>query len=316
MENALFVTRRVAYLVLTLLAVSAMIFTITQLLPGDVATMILGMSATPEDLVTLRRKLGLDRPVLMQYFLWLGNFLRGDLGVSNRFGLPVADLLADRLRNSAILGGIGLLIAVPAGLVLGVFAGLRPGRPLDVAASSATLFAIAMPEFVTSAVLIIVFSTWLGWFPPFSSIEPGMGLIRTVQALLLPAVALSFGILAYILRMVRIGTIEVMDSPFVRTAILKGMPRRTVVIRHALPTALGPAITVVALCLGWVAGGLVIVESMFGFPGLGRLLLFAIQSRDVPLIQPISLIIAGIYAIGNMLADIAQRVLDPRTRHG
>jgi peptide/nickel transport system permease protein len=309
-----FVLRRLAMLVATLFAVSVLIFTLTQVLPGDVATMILGMSATPEDLATLRRQMGLNRPAVIQYADWLAAVLGGDLGVSTRFKQPVTALLGDRLVHSAKLAGVGLLIAIPGGVLLGVVAGLRHGRITDHVLSAVTLFGAAMPEFVTGAVMILLFSTWLGWFPPFSAIEAGMGVWQQVHRLVLPAIALNLVILAYVLRMMRASMIQVMASPYVLAAVLKGLPRRTVIVRHALPTALGPTITVMALSIGWMFGGLVIVESMFGYPGLGRLLVFAMQNRDVPLIQAICLVVAAIFALANLLADVLHRVLDPRTR--
>jgi peptide/nickel transport system permease protein len=309
-----FVLRRLVMLVATLFAVSVLIFTLTQVLPGDVATMILGMSATPEDLATLRRQMGLNRPAVIQYADWLGAVLGGDLGVSTRFKQPVTALLGDRLMHSAKLAGVGLLIAIPGGVLLGVVAGLRHGRTTDHVLSAVTLFGAAMPEFVTGAVMILLFSTALGWFPPFSAIEAGMGVWQQIHRLVLPAIALNLVILAYVLRMMRASMIQVMASPYVLAAVLKGLPRRTVILRHALPTALGPTITVMALSVGWMFGGLVIVESMFGYPGLGRLLVFAMQNRDVPLIQAICLVVAAIFALANLLADVLHRVLDPRTR--
>jgi peptide/nickel transport system permease protein len=316
MDTAIFVVRRLLLLLFTLLAVSLLIFTLTQVLPGDVATMILGMSATPDDLATLRERLGLNEPFWDQYALWLGKALHGDLGISTRFDRPVTELIGDRLANSAILGGFGLAIAVPIGIGCGILAALKPQSSFDQTASSITIFAIALPEFVTGALLIMIFSSWLGWFEPFSTLDSTVTGWARVSRFVLPALALSFVVLGYILRMVRAEMIKTLRSPFVRTAELKGLKRRTIVLRHALPLAMGPAVTVIALCLGWIAGGLVVVESMFGFPGLGRLLVFAIQNRDVPLIQAISLIVAALYAGGNLLADLAQRWLDPRTREG
>ena len=308
-----FVLRRLAFLVATLFAVSVLIFALTQVLPGDVATMILGMSATPEDLATLRRQMGLERPAVIQYLDWLASVLKGDLGVSTRFKQPVTALLGERLMNSAKLAGVGLVFAIPGGILLGILAGLMHGRLADHVLSAVTLFGAAMPEFVTGALMIVVFSTWLGLFPPFSDIDAEMGLLQQTHRLVLPAIALNLVILAYLLRMTRASMIEVMASPYVLAAVLRGLPQRVVVLRHALPTALGPTLTVMALSVGWMAGGLVIVESMFGYPGLGRLLVFAIQNRDVPLVQAISIVVATIYALANLLADVLQRLLDPRT---
>ncbi|MEO8302906.1 MAG: ABC transporter permease [Betaproteobacteria bacterium] len=310
---ARFVVRRLALLVLTLFAVSVLIFSITQLLPGDVATMILGMQATPQDLATLRAQLGLDQPAIVQFGRWLAGILQGDLGTSTRFQRPVIDIIGPPLRNSLVLGAAGILFAVPLGLALGLFCALRRNSAADYAISSITIFAAAMPEFVTGGLMIIVFSTWLGWLPPFA----GAGgttrtLVQSASELIMPVASLSLVILAYILRMMRASTVEVLDSAFVKAALLKGLDRRRVILFHVLPVALGPTLSVIALSIGWMAGGLVIVESLFGYPGIGRMLVFVIRNRDVPLLQAITLIIAAVYAIANLAADIGQRLLDPR----
>ena len=309
---ARFVVQRLALLLLTLFAVSVLIFSITQLLPGDVATMILGMSATPQDLATIRAQLGLDQPAIMQFGRWLGGVLQGDLGVSTRFQRPVVEILGPPLMNSLVLASAGILFAVPLGLALGLVCALRRNSPLDHAISSASIFAAAMPEFVTGGLMIIVFSTWLGWLPPFAGAGSARTLVQTVTELIMPVLALSFVILAYILRMMRASVTEVLDSPFVKAALLKGLDRRRVILFHVLPVALGPTLSVIALSIGWMAGGLVIVESLFGYPGIGRLLVFVIRNRDIPLLQAISLIVAAVYAFANLAADLGQRMLDPR----
>ena len=309
---ARFVLRRLALLVLTLVAVSILIFSVTQLLPGDVATMILGMQATPQDLATLRSQLGLDQPALVQFGRWLAGILQGDLGVSTRFGRPVAEVIGPPLKNSAILAAAGIIVAVPVGLGLGLLCALRRNSALDHAISSISIFAAAMPEFVTGGLLIIVFSTWLGWLPPFAGSGSARTLGQAISELVLPVVSLSLVILAYILRMMRASAAEVLDSAFVKAALLKGLDRRRVIVFHVLPSALGPTLSVIALSIGWMAGGLVIVESLFGYPGIGRMLVFAIRNRDVPLLQIITLTIATVYAIANLAADVGQRVLDPR----
>lgn len=307
-----FVLRRLALLLLTLFAVSVLIFSITQLLPGDVATMILGMQATPQDLATIRAQLGLDQPSIVQFGRWLGGVLQGDLGVSTRFQRPVVEILGPPLKNSLVLATAGILFAVPLGLALGLICALRRNSHLDYAISSISIFAAAMPEFVTGGLMIIVFSTWLGWLPPFAGSGSARTLIQSVSELILPILSLSFVILAYILRMMRASVTEVLDSPFVKAALLKGLDRRRVIVFHVLPVALGPTLSVIALSIGWMAGGLVIVESLFGYPGIGRLLVFVISNRDIPLLQAISLIVAAVYAFANLAADLGQRLLDPR----
>lgn len=307
-----FVLRRLALLVVTLLAVSVLIFTITQLLPGDVATMILGMQATPQDLATLRRQLGLDQPAPVQFFRWLAGVVQGDFGMSTRFQRPVLEVLWPAIEKSAVLAAAGIAFAVPVGLALGLICALRRDSLVDRSISSASVFAAAMPEFVTGGLLVIVFSTWLGWLPPFAGAGKARTLAQALSELILPVLSLSLVILAYILRMMRASVVEVLDSPFVKAAILKGLSRPRVLFFHLLPVALGPTLSVIALSIGWMAGGLVIVESLFGYPGLGRLLVFGISNRDVPLLQAISLIIATVYALANLAADVGQRMLDPR----
>lgn len=309
---ARFILRRLALFVVTLFAVSILIFSITQLLPGDVATMILGMQATTQDLATLRRQLGLDQPAVLQYAKWLGGVLHGDLGISTRFQRPATEILAPALRNSAVLAGAGVLFAAPLGLVLGLICALRRNSPFDYAISSVAIFAAAMPEFVTGGLMIIIFSTWLGWVPPFAGTGSARTVVQSISELILPVLTLSLVVLAYILRMMRASAAEVLDSPFVKAALLKGLDRRRVITHHVMPVALGPTLSVIALSIGWMAGGLVIVESLFGYPGLGRLLVFVIRNRDIPLLQSIALIIAAVYALANLCADIGQRMLDPR----
>jgi peptide/nickel transport system permease protein len=306
-----FVVRRLALLALTLFAVSVMIFAITQLLPGDVATMIMGMSATPQDLATIRAQLGLDQPAIVQFGRWLGGVLQGDLGVSTRFQRPVVEILGPPLKNSLVLATVGILFAVPLGVALGLVCALRRNSPLDYAISSVSIFAAAMPEFVTGGLMIIVFSTWLGWLPPFAGGSAGTA-GQAVSELIMPVLALSFVILAYILRMMRASATEALQSAFVKAALRKGLDRRRVILFHVLPVALGPTLSVIALSIGWMAGGLVIVESLFGYPGIGRLLVFVIRNRDIPLLQAISLIVAAVYAFANLAADVGQRLLDPR----
>jgi peptide/nickel transport system permease protein len=309
---AFFVARRLVLLVVTLFAVSALVFVVTRILPGDVATMILGQYATPEDLATLRRRLGLDQPALVQFLHWLAAMLGGDFGLSTRFQLPVSEVMREPLRNSALLAAAGIAFAVPVGLAFGTFCAIRRGSAWDHIVSGATVFAAAMPEFVTGGILIVVFSTWLGWLPPFAGGNGSDSIGRSISELVLPVLSLSLVILGYILRMMRTSAGEVLDSEFVKAAVLKGLDKRRILLFHVLPIALGPTLAVIALSIGWMAGGLVVVESLFGFPGIGRLLVFAIQNRDVPLLQTITLVVAAVYALANLCADVAQRLLDPR----
>jgi len=216
------------------------------------------------------------------------------------------------MAKSAILTATGAGFAIPTGMILGLLCALKRNSLFDHAVSAITIFAAAMPEFVTGGLFIVIFSTGLGWLPPFASAAPNKSLPQAAAELVLPVAALSLVILAYILRMMRASTIDVLDSEYVKAAILKGLSRRRIILSHVLPIAMGPTLAVVALSIGWMAGGLIIVESLFGYPGIGRLLVFAIQNRDMPLLQAITLIIATVYALANLGADMINRGLDPR----
>lgn len=310
-----FLLRRLTLLGVTLLLVSVLIFALTQILPGDVAVMILGQHATPEDLATVRERLGLNRPVHIQYLAWAGGVLRGDWGESLRLRVPVQGIVTQRLMNSLRLAILAFVIAVPLAIGLGVVAGLREGKAVDHAISMACLLAVSQPEFVTGSVLILVFSVWLGIFPPSSTLEARMGVLEQAWSLFLPAVCLVLVMLAHSARMTRASLIEIMSSAYIRMATLKGLRQREVVMRHALRNALLPTVTVIAMNVGWLIGGLVVVESMFAYPGLGRLFIFAISNRDIPLVQAMSLLVAAIYAGANLAADILYSLLDPRVRY-
>jgi peptide/nickel transport system permease protein len=308
----IFLARRLVLLLVTLSAVAVLIFVITRLLPGDVATMMLGMSATPEDLATLRQRLGLNQPVLLQFTHWAAGLLSGDLGTSMRFQRPVAEVLREPLARSAVLGLAGTAIAVPLGVGLGLLCALKKDSLVDKAISGVSVFAAAMPEFVTGGFFIVIFSSWLGWLPAFASTSDDPSIGQQVAQLVMPVMALSLVILAYILRMTRASVIDTLASDYVKAAMLKGISRRRLITHHVLPISLGPTLQVIALSIGWMAGGLVVVESLFGISGIGRLLVFAIQNRDIPLLQAIALIVAAVYAVANLLADLGQRLLDPR----
>jgi len=307
--------RRLMFLILTLAVVSLVIFAVTEILPGDVATMILGQQATPEDLATLRAKLGIDRPAQVRYTEWITGILRGDWGKSLRLGIPVGPLLVQRLRNSLALAALAFGVGVPTALLLGILAGLARDRWPDRLISVGTLMAVSLPEFVTGVFLIILFATWLRWLPASSLIEPNANLLESFRHLILPATTLMLVMWAHIARMTRSSIAEAMESNYVRTAILKGLPMRTVVLNHALRNAMLPTITIIAMNVGWLMGGLIVVESVFAYPGLGQLLLLAIGNHDVPLLQAVTLLIAAIYSLSNLAADLLYRLLNPRIRY-
>jgi len=310
-----YIVRRLALVLLTLLISSAVIFIVTQILPGDAARAILGRFATPQALANLRAKLGLDRPLLMQYGSWLVHYLQGDWGLSLSTGEAVFTLVAARLRNSAMLALVAFFMYVPLGVLLGLFSALRRGRLSDQIISITSLAFIGLPEFVTGLVLIAVFALRLDWLPASSDIRPDSSFIAALPRLILPGVTVSLVSLAYITRMTRSSTSDVLSTDYVRSAYLKGLHPVRVLFTHVLRNSLLPTVTVVAVGIGWLIGGLIVTESLFGYPGLGRLLLFAIQRRDLPLLQAIALLLVVIFSVSNLLADVVYALLNPRIRY-
>ncbi len=310
-----FILRRLSLIGVTLLVVSLAIFLVTEILPGDVATMILRQGATEENLAVVRRDLGLDRPAHERYLSWVGSAVRGDLGDSYKQKRPITEVVRPRLSNSAILAVFAFLVAVPAAVIIGVWTGVRRDTWGDRAISIGSLVAISLPEFVTAVLLIVIFSSTLGWLPSSSIILPGTSPLTRPEILVLPALTLTGVLFAYIMRMTRANVIEVMQSNYVRTAILKGLPMRRVLFRHVVSNAMLPTISVIAANIGWMLGGLIIVENVFAYPGLGRLVLEATQSRDVPLLQSVTLLIAATFAFSNLAADLCYAALNPRIRY-
>jgi len=309
-----FVFRRLAFLVLTVLLTSILIFAATQLLPGDVARIILGREAGEEALAALRTDLGLDRPAAVQYATWLGRFVRGDWGSSFGTGSAVRPLILGRLRNSLMLAAVSLVLAVPISIALGVWAGLRPNGLVDGVISVGSLSVVGLPEFVTGILLIEILAHRLDWLPASSSIAPETGFLEALPFLILPALTATLVLLAYITRLTRAEVAEQMKRDYVRTATLKGLPRRIVVVKHVLRNALLPTITVIAISVTWLVGGLIVIENVFNFPGLGRLLLFAIDRRDLPLIQGIAMLVVLTVVVANFGADLLYAALNPRIR--
>lgn len=310
-----FVVRRLGFVLLTLLVSSALIFVATQVLPGDVARMILGRFATEEALNTLREQLGLNRPLVVQYAAWLADFLRGDWGVSLSTGSPVTGLVFSRLANSAMLAAVAFAIYVPFGILLGLWAALRRDTVTDQVISVGSLAFIGLPEFVTGVILIAVFAIKLKWLPASSAIDPAAGFLEALPRLILPGVTVALVSLAYITRMTRSATVEVLHTDYVRSAYLKGLRAPKVLFGHVLRNALLPTVTVAAISIGWLIGGLIVTESLFSFPGLGRLLLFAIQRQDLPLIQATTMLLVLIFSLSNLVADILYAYLNPRIRY-
>jgi peptide/nickel transport system permease protein len=286
---------------------SALIFTATQLLPGDLATATLGRDATPAAVAQLREALGLDRPAALRYVDWLGGIAHFDLGKSAVNNVRVSDTIAQPLRNSALLVAVTLGLLIPLSLLLGTAAALRRGSFFDLGSQLITVMLVALPEFVVGIVLVLAFA--IAW-----PVLPAVTFQVTAEGLVLPVATLLMLSLAYTARMVRAGVIDVLSSEYVAMARLKGMPERSVIRHHVLPNAIGPSLHAFALTAAWLAGGVVIVEYLFAYPGIGRLLIDAVTSRDVPMVEAVSLILAAVYVIGNLLADVATILLTPRLR--
>jgi peptide/nickel transport system permease protein len=310
-----FILRRLAFVVLTVLLSSVLVFTATNVLPGDVATMVLGREASLEAKNGLRRELGLDRPLIVQYGDWLGDMVKGDWGKSLSLEQEVRPVVLERLRNSAMLALVAFLLYVPLGIFLGAIAAWRRNSPLDQVISAGSLAFVGLPEFVTGVLLIALFSRTLGWFPSSSAIAPGTSFPAALPSLVLPGLTVSLTSLAYVIRMTRASTVEVLQTDYVRAARLRGLSTSNIVFGHVLRNSLLPTVTVVAAGVGWLMGGLIVTESVFGYPGLGRLVLFAIQRRDLPLIQITTMIIVAIFAFANLAADIVYALLNPRIRY-
>lgn len=316
-----YLIRRLGFLLLTVILTSLMIFLVTQWLPGDVCRVILGREVGEAALQSCRRELGLDRPLPVQYVVWLTDFLRGDWGTSFSTHQPIFPIVFERLGNSMLLTALTLAISVPAAVGLGVAAGLNANKPVDGVISVASLAVVGLPEFVTGLVLIQVFSfslreLGLPSLPASSSIPADAPLSQILPVLALPAMTASLVLLAYIARLTRAGVVEELKQPYVRTAELKGLPRRTVVVKHVLRNAMLPTITVIAISFGWLISGLVVIENVFNYPGLGRLMLFAIDRRDLPLLQAVSMVAVLGFALANLAADLLYAALNPRIRLG
>lgn len=311
-----FLIRRIGFILITLILASIIIFSITQLLPGDVARVILGQFATERAIENLREELGLNRPLHVQYLDWAGGFVRGDWGNSLVSRTPVRPMVMQRLGNSVMLAGVALLIYVPLGILLGVFAALKKDKMADQLITGVSMAFVGLPEFVTGLLLITFLAIGLEWFPANSSINPESTFRQAFPYLILPAITVSLTGLGYIARMTRSGTIDVLRTDYIRAADLKGLPAGQVLFKHVLRNSLLPTVTIVAMGIGWLLGGLIVTEAVYGYPGLGRLIVYSIQRQDLPLLQACSMVIVAIYSISNLAADIIYSLLNPRIRVG
>ena len=309
-----FIARRLAFGVLTLLIVSIFVFALTQAL-GDPVKAILGRDALPDVVTARRAELGLDRPVLTQYWDWLTGLLTGDPGTSFTTDVPVLDVVGDRVWNSLFLMAISAAVSIPISIVIGSYAAARRDKAFDAASSQSSRILASMPEFVTGLLLLVLFSTNV-WhiFPAVVRIRPGEPPWVDMQALVLPVLTLTLAVVPYVSLVMRASMIEVLESDYIEMARLKGLSERTVVWRHALPNAIGPTLQVIALNIAFLVGGVIIVEYLFNYPGIGLALRDAVRDVNVPVVQFIAILMAGIYVIVNLLADVGTILVTPRLR--
>lgn len=299
----------------TLLIVTLVIFSAVELLPGDIATETLGQSATPETLAAFRDKLNLDQPVYVRYGLWLGAAVQGDFGVSLSNQRPIGELVKSRAVNTFFLAGYAAAIAVPLAILLGLVAALYRNSAFDRMISSSTLVAISFPEFFVAYILILIFSVTLGWFPSLADVDSSASLMDRLYRTFLPALTMTLIVMAHMMRMTRAAIINLLALPYIEMAELKGIKRWRVIAIHALPNAMAPIITVVALNLAYLIVGVVLVEVVFVYPGLGQLLVDAVSNRDVTVVQAACLIFAATYILLNMAADILSIIANPKLLH-
>lgn len=311
------ILRRLLISIVILFAVSLIIFFATLLLPGDPARAILGQQATPERIEALNREMNLNDPPFTRYLLWLGGLFTGSLGTSVATGEPVSQLLADRVGATLMLMIAAALISIPAGIGLGIYSALRRGKAADTTISTGSLVLAALPEFVVGIGLVTLFATTVfSILPAVTMSPPGTQVWQFPSQLILPTAVLVLVVSPYIARMMRATMIEVLDSGYVEMARLKGVPERRVILRHALPHAVGPVAQVIAIQLAWMAGGVVVVEFLFRYPGIGQALIDAVNYRDVQVVQAVTMIVALIYVVVNLLADVVGILTNPKLRTG
>jgi peptide/nickel transport system permease protein len=308
------VLQRIAIGFGTLIVVSIIVFVATSILPGDVAQIILGQSATPETLAALRAELGMDQPGYVRYFLWLGNMATGDLGISKAGGATIASLIGGRIGNTMMMTGLVALIAIPISIALGLWAAMHPGTWLDRIVTFGTLSLISVPEFFIATVLVLILAVELHWLPSTAYLSGDESILKLLRALAMPLITLVIVVSAQMIRMTRAGILNVMNSPYIEMAILKGVPRRRIILRHALFNAIGPIVNVIALNLAYLVSGVVIVETIFAYPGMAKLMIDGVQTRDLPLVQACAMIFCATYVVLIIFADVASILSNPRLR--
>ncbi len=315
--NILFpiIFKRTGFALLTLFTISILIFVGLEALPGDTAQAILGQGATEENLAALRAELNLDLPLHTRYVAWLGDVFQGDLGNSLSNGRPVAEMIGWRVENTLILAFSAAAFSIPLAIGLGLICALYQNSWIDKCLSTATLSAISFPEFFVAYLLIVVFVVHFGLFPSVAVMRPGMPLMDLVNILVLPCLTLTLVVLAHMMRMTRAAIIGVLSSPYIEMARLKGVKRTKIIFAHALPNALAPIINVVVMDLAWLVVGVVVVEVVFVYPGLGQLLVDSVSKRDIPVVQSSGLVFACTYILLNLIADVLSILSNPKLRH-
>ena len=306
--------RRLALMVPTLVLVSILVFGLAEVLPGNLGRSILGPYATQQQVNILNHQLGVDKPLYERYGIWFEHFVTGHWGTSLQLGSQVLPTVMRALGNSLLLAGFALVIIVPTSILVGVFAGLRRDSFFDRLITVSSLSMTVIPEFVSGVILIVVFAVSLHWLPVSAMPPQGAPFIERFYYLILPAIPLMFLELGYIGRMARAGTVQVLSMPYARTAVLKGLPRRRIVFNHVLRNALVPTVTVIGSQVGWLIGGLVVIEYLFVYPGIGNMMVNAAQFHDVPLLEACVLMVAVLYMFSNLVADIVVALLSPRVR--
>jgi peptide/nickel transport system permease protein len=309
------VVKRIAMGFLTIIVISVLIFVGVEALPGDLATAILGQEATPETVAAFRKELKLDLPPHVRYFAWLGDFLKGELGTSLANKRPVAELIIWRFQNTLFLAASAAVVAVPVAIILGILAALYRNSLFDKTISMVTLSTISFPEFFVAYILIALLSVQVIIFPSISNINDQMSFLEKIYAIVLPASTLTLVVVAHMMRQTRAAIINILASPFIEMARLKGIKRLRVIVLHAFPNALSPVINVVALNLAYLVVGVVIVEVVFVYPGLGQLLVDSVSKRDIPVVQASGLVFATVYVLLNLLADVLSILTNPRMRN-
>ena len=309
-----YVVRRLLSMLLTLFLISVITFVVTNILPGDVAMMIMGTQSNPEALAGLRNSLGLNDPLLVQYGRWIGGMLSGDWGTSLVFKEPIAPLLLQKMKASGLIVLFSMTIALSFAVPLGVWAAVHANRWQDTAASSASLVGVSLPDFFWGIMLILLFARWLGWLPSSGFVDPGEDLIGAVRHAFLPSLALGLGLMAHLTRMTRATMTGILNQEFIRVARAKGLDERSVVWRYGLANAVGPVMTVAGLQVGYLFGSIIVIESLFNFTGMGWLTYQALLNRDIPLIQASVFVIAAVVMLANLIVDLLYVVVDPRIR--